>query len=195
MASAFDTVTGAWLVVFDKDLQGVSSSPSNYGLVAALFNWTPQAPILIDGNVLSGGSVKVSPAGPAASISYDASVPDLVGVNGLPVEPFIVLPSIGFPIPVSAQYSIGASQIDIVMSEDVFINLATKSDFAAVVVPNVLTIQSVAIVTGNIIRLGINVDGPGTGADRVEYNGTPDGIEDATGNDVPLFVIGLDVVA
>lgn len=195
VAASFETTTGDWVVVFDKDLVSGVTDVSNWILRAVNFRWTPQIPILIDGNVIRGGSVQSVLLPGDSEISYSASIPDLVGVNGLSVEPFTFEPSVDIPVPVFADYSVSNAWITVGFSEAIFINQATKQDFSAVVSPNTLNIQSLSAFGPDAVRLGISIDGPGSLPDLVEYSGVVDGIEDAGGNDVPFFQIMLNTVA
>lgn len=194
VAGVVDTVAMTAVVVFDTDLD-----ETVFDVTKMFFNPLGASlrfvnGVLPVGNVISGAVEAVGGGAPTGKVNYVGFPTGLFGANTLPVENFFEPISTNVPVPMSAEYSVGAAQIDIVMSENIFINTATKTNFSAVVLPNTLNIQSVAIVTGNVIRLGISVDGPGSGADRVEYDGQVDGIEDAVGNDVPVFVIGLDIV-
>ena len=194
VASSFDLATGEWVLVFDKDIDESTVTPTGFTMTVSGQARVAVAPITVDGNVLSGDSLIVQPVPAQDNFNYNKGAGTWAGANGLDVENFQIVPSVGAPLPLSAVYQIGLGVVRITMSEDVFINTATKQDFVAVSFPTILTVQSVAIDEGNIIELTVNVDGPGDLPSRVEYSGKVDGIEDGSGNDVPLFIIGLDTV-
>lgn len=194
VASSFDLVTGDYLIVFDQDLVSGVQSSSGLSMVISNSARVVNPSLTVDGNVVTGTTTVAGPAPVSDRIAYVSAVGNLVGVNDLPVEGFLIVPSVGVPVPLSATYSVSGGDIEIYFSEDVFINTATKADFVAVAVPNTLNVQSIAEGGGNLIDLEITVDGPGSPPSRIEYSGKVDGIEDIDGNDVPFFIIGLDVV-
>lgn len=194
VASAFDTLTGDWIVVFDKDLISGEQSRDGWGIVILNFARQIFPPIVVDGNVVRGTSAQNVPAPVSDRIVYTKGPGNLVGVNGKEVESFLIVPTVDVPVPTSATYDISEAEVSILFSEPVFINTATKSDFDAVATPFTLTVQGVTDGEPNEIILPISINGPGDLPDRVEYSGKVDGIEDAAGNDVPFFIIGLDTV-
>ncbi|MCK5565506.1 MAG: hypothetical protein KAJ07_09695 [Planctomycetes bacterium] len=195
VAGVIDTVGLSATLVFDQDLVESVFDPTKLFLLFGGSSYKFVAGTKPDGNVIQGDVLFVSFGPPLTEVVYSGFPTELVGVTGVPVDNFTEPLQGDVPVPVSAEYSVGNSWIDIQMSEAVFINTATKSNFFAIVEPNILNIQSVSIVGGDIVRLGISIDGPGVGPDRVGYDGQVDGIENAGGDDVPLFEIAIDTVA
>ena len=195
IAAVIDTVAETAVVVFDADLQDFAGDLESLIMDTGLNRWIFINGFSIDGNVISGTVEVWDDSVLGGVITYDGFPNDLIGVNGKPVENFEGVLLSDVPQPLSATYSVGGGWIDILFDRDVFINTATKTNFGAVVVPNTLNIQSVAKPTTATIRLGITINGPGAGPDRVLYDGQVDGIEDGSGNDVPLFEIGIDTIA
>lgn len=193
VASAFFEPSGDWLVVFDKPLVSGDKTTAGWTIIINAQVRGLQAPVVVDGNVVSGTTFTVGPAPVSNRIVYNSAAGTLVGLNGKLVESFLVVPSVNIPVPESALYTISENSVTVIFSEDIFINTATKNDFVVVASPNILTVQSISVSGGNRLNMAINVDGPGGEPDRVEYNGRVDGIEDSSGNDVPLFIIGLDI--
>lgn len=193
VAASFDVATAAWQIIFDKDVEPSSITQNGFQMVVGGSAFTAVDPIDVDGNVISGIASVGQPAPVSDRFNYVMGIGTWRGLNGLKIDNFTIVPSVGLPIPMSAVYDISQGVVDITMSEDVFINTAIKQDFMAVAFPNILTVQSIGIVEGNIIRLNVIVDGPGDLPSRVGYSGKVDGIEDGSGNDVPMFTIGLDV--
>ena len=194
VAASFDLGTNGFVVVFDKELVSGVQPPNGWFAVIAGLSRTAVGDVLVDGNVVSG-TMNVIGTNPLSDrISYGQLPGNLVGVNGLEVESFDIVPFVDVPVPLKAEYDVVNDEVIMTFNKPVFVNTAIKSDFQAVFVPNTLTVQFVGIGDPNEVVLDINVDGPGSVPSRVNYNGKVDGIEDASGNDVPLFVIGLDLL-
>lgn len=195
VSAAFNTGTNTWSVTFDKLLVDGQSNLANYFIRIDTMARTVVGFVIISGNVISGAAVPAAPFGGPDVITYSALVADLVGVNSLLVEPFSIMPVVDGPLAISAEYSVSGSTIDVTFDADIAIGAATKQDFFAGVVPFVLTVQSLTVVGGNVLRLGIVVDGPFSGADEVFYTQAGGGVQDLTGNDCPTFSMAIATVA
>ncbi|MCK5617172.1 hypothetical protein KAR91_85705 [Candidatus Pacearchaeota archaeon] len=194
VASSFDLATNIFQVIFDRDIDPDTATSLGWGMVIG--EQARQVPpiLTVDGNVVSGLTNVLNPAPVPNRITYTPSTGDLAGVNGIEVKGFFLVPSVGVPIPLAAQYEVSSEEVLVVMSENVFINTATKLDFTVFGDDNELNVQSVTIFDSDNIALEVSVDGPTTLPPRVLYNGKVDGIEDIDGNDVPLFEIGMTTV-
>ncbi|MCK5565386.1 MAG: hypothetical protein KAJ07_09085 [Planctomycetes bacterium] len=194
LAAVMDPSELTATLIFDSDL---NESVFDRSKITFTFEDIPNqfdSGAVIDGNVISGPLNFLGDLGVNNRVVYDGYPSGLFGADGTPVGNFDEPFAANIPVPLSAIYSVGNAWIDVLFDRDVFINTATKTDFNAFVIPNQLNVQSIVVVGGDTVRLGISIDGPSAGPDRVTYNGKVDGIEDGGGNDVPLFEIGIDTV-
>ena len=78
--------------VFDLELQPGVSIPANWILHYNGNQWWPVGPLTVDFNGVVGGFRVISPSAKPNVVDYFATPPDLVGVNGIPVEAFADVP-------------------------------------------------------------------------------------------------------
>lgn len=195
LAAVFDTSAETAVVVFDKDLDVASFDVEELNFFVGGKVWQYELPSVINGNVMSGDVLETDEQSTDNTVRYTGFPDGLSGVNEKPVENFNIPVTLDVPVPLSATYSTGTGEIRILFDREVVFNTATKTDFGAIVIPNTLNVQSVGKSGPVTVVLSTSVNGPGVGPDRVLYNGRVDGLEDLLGNDVPLFEIGLDIIA
>lgn len=192
-SAVFDTDENDLTMFFDKPLQDVFCSPNAFHLHYDGNIWNGTGMVDISVNTVKVGMISAAPEVKPDSVEYNAGVGTLIGVNTFEVASFDDLLLIDYPVPVDIQYLSFSDTLTIRFSEDIFINTATVADFFAVSPPNELNIISMLVTAGRILSITTSVGGPGDGFDRVGFNGKINGIEDASGNDVPAFTIGMEV--
>ncbi len=90
----FQTTTGIWLVIFDKPMQEGTSNPNNYEIRVDGTRRVISGVPTVGPDRVSGDSVPAFPDAGEERIWYKALIPDLIGLNGLPVAPFMIKPDL-----------------------------------------------------------------------------------------------------
>ncbi|KKM95345.1 hypothetical protein LCGC14_1189180 [marine sediment metagenome] len=95
IAAQMTLPSGDWILTFDQLLQPGLSAITNWGFRANNLIRSAMAPVTISGNTVSAASSPGPPSVGFDFITYNAGIPDVIGVNGLAVEAFS-----GFPLTV-----------------------------------------------------------------------------------------------
>lgn len=80
-----------WVVVFDRPLQEGVVAFTNYAVTHNVDDYLPAGARVFGHRVRITGAV-IGSFTPPAGISYSAAVPDLIGLNGVPVAAFPKVP-------------------------------------------------------------------------------------------------------
>lgn len=94
VSATFQTPTGIWLIVFDKDLQDIFVSLNQFEFRIGGWHQSLTDVVEIVGNQVSGQSQQTFPDAGVERFMYLRISDQLLGLDGLPVEAFEIKPDL-----------------------------------------------------------------------------------------------------